>query len=129
MKIFGINLFRVLRRRRSAPVARERLQILLEYERRIVNQTDLIAVLRRDIIAVVERHVAVDRKKVQVRVDRGDAVSRLEVGVEIPNTWRYGRERSAHPPRAWRIVASWPEPVIAIPVRGGFSYFRHGPAA
>lgn len=94
MKIFGFNVFRILRRRRSAPVARERLQILLEYERRLVNQTDLIAVLRRDIVAVVERHVAVDRKKVQVRVDRGDAVSRLEVGVEIPNTWRYGRERS-----------------------------------
>lgn len=85
-------------RRRSAPVARERLQILLEYERRLVSQTDLINVLRRDILAVVERHVVVDRKKVQVRVDRGEAASVLEVNVEIPNTWRSARQRSAATP-------------------------------
>ncbi len=98
MTIFGLNRKNILRffgRRGSAPVARERLQILLEYERRLVSQTDLIAVLRREIVAVVERHVVVDRKKVQVRIDRGEAVSRLEVDVEIPNLWRTARERSA----------------------------------
>ena len=86
--------FFTFKRRRSAPVARERLQILLEYERRLVSQSDLLAVLRREILAVVERHVVVDRKKVQVRVDRGEGVSRLAVDVEIPNLWRNGRERS-----------------------------------
>ncbi len=40
-------------RRGSAPVARERLQILLEYERRI-GQSDLIAVLCDEIVAVIE---------------------------------------------------------------------------
>ncbi|HLL27482.1 MAG TPA: cell division topological specificity factor MinE [Xanthobacteraceae bacterium] len=93
MNILDFMGFR-FRRRRSAPVARERLQILLEYERRLTSQTDLLAVLRREIVAVVERHVVVDRNKVQVRVDRGKAVSRLEVGVEIPNAWRNGRERA-----------------------------------
>jgi len=91
MKILDFFTFK---RRRSAPVARERLQILLEYERRLVSQSDLIAVLRREIVAVVERHVVVDRKKVQVRVDRGDGVSRLAVDVEIPNLWRNGRSGS-----------------------------------
>jgi cell division topological specificity factor len=40
-----MTLLQVLRPMSSAPVARERLQILLEYERRLVSQTDLIAVL------------------------------------------------------------------------------------
>ena len=90
MNIFGFTI----QRRRSAPVARERLQILLEYERRLVSQSDLVAVLRREIVAVVERHVVVDRNKVQVRIDRGKAVSKLAVDVEIPNAWRAARERA-----------------------------------
>jgi cell division topological specificity factor len=80
-----MNLFRFLRPISSAPVARERLQILLEYERRVVNQTDLLAVLREEILTVVSRHVTVDPDKAQVWVDRGRGVSMLVVGMEIPN--------------------------------------------
>ena len=89
-----MNLFGLVRRFGSAPVARERLQILLEYERRLVGQTELLAVLREEIIAVVGRHVVVDRNKVQVRVDRGDEVSKLAVDVEIPNARRAAGKRS-----------------------------------
>ena len=53
MRFFNFNF---ARRRNSAPVARERLQILLEYERRIISQSDLVAVLRQEILAVVSRH-------------------------------------------------------------------------
>jgi cell division topological specificity factor len=83
MRFFNFNF---ARRRNSAPVARERLQILLEYERRIISQSDLVAVLRQEILAVVSRHVSVDPEKVQVKVDRGAKVSMLEVDVEFPNT-------------------------------------------
>ena len=34
---------------------------------------------------MINRHVTVDADKVQVKVDRGDTVSRLAVDVEIPN--------------------------------------------
>jgi cell division topological specificity factor len=71
-------------RRGSAPVARERLQILLEYERGL-NQSDLVATLRDEILAAVSKYVTVEPEKVQVKVDRGDAVSMLEVDIEIPN--------------------------------------------
>ena len=80
-----MRFFSFARRRNSAPVARERLQILLEYERRIISQSDLVAVLRQEILAVVSRHVSVDPEKVQVKVDRGAKVSMLEVDVEFPN--------------------------------------------
>ncbi|HKS62206.1 MAG TPA: cell division topological specificity factor MinE [Xanthobacteraceae bacterium] len=81
-----MNLFNFMRRASSAPVARERLQILLEYERRMVSKSDLVAVLRQEILAVISRHVAVDPDKVQVKIDRGSCVSLLEVDVEFPNS-------------------------------------------
>jgi len=83
-----MRLFRFLRPIRSAPVARERLQILLEYERNLVSQTDLIAVLREEILAVVGRHVTIDPDKVQISVDRGAKFSILAVGIQIPNETR-----------------------------------------
>jgi cell division topological specificity factor len=83
MKLFGF-----LRPISSAPVARERLQILLEYERTLVNQSDLIAVLRKDILAIVGRHVTIDPDKVQISVDRGAKFSTLAVDIEIPNSTR-----------------------------------------
>ena len=50
-----MRLFRFLKPISSAPVARERLQILLEYERRMVSQTSLISTLKDEILAVVSR--------------------------------------------------------------------------
>jgi len=41
-----MNVFNLFRRRGSAPVARERLQILLSYERAARGQSDLLAILR-----------------------------------------------------------------------------------
>ena len=81
-----MRLFRFLRPVSSAPVARERLQILLEYERRLVSQTDLIAVLHEEILAVVARHVTVDPDQVQIKVDRRAEASILAVDIQISNT-------------------------------------------
>ena len=73
----------LFRRRSSAPVARERLQILLAHERGIVGGADLVAILREEILAVIAKHVTVDRDNVQVKMERGGSVSTLEVEVEI----------------------------------------------
>jgi cell division topological specificity factor len=69
----------------SAPVARERLQILLAHERGLRGQPDLLELLRAEILSVVSRHVVLDPEKVIVRMDRGEAVSMLEVDIEVPN--------------------------------------------
>jgi cell division topological specificity factor len=73
-------------RRKSASVARERLQILLTHERVATSQSDLIPTLREEILAVVAKHVAVDPERVEVKIDRGKAVSLLEIDIEIPAT-------------------------------------------
>ena len=82
-----MNLFRSFQPAASAPVARERLQILLEYDRKLGSQIDLLTVLREEILAVISRHI-VDPEKVQVTVDRGAKVSTLGVKIEIPNPGR-----------------------------------------
>jgi cell division topological specificity factor len=79
-----MNFFEAFGRRRSASVARERLQILLTHERRLDSKPDLIPALREDILKAVAKHVAVDPEKVQVTVDRGDAASVLEINIEVP---------------------------------------------
>ena len=79
-----MNIFDLFRKRDSAPVARERLQILLAHERAVVGSSDLLATLREEILAVISRHVEVDREKVQVKLERGGAVSMLEIDVEVP---------------------------------------------
>jgi cell division topological specificity factor len=72
-------------RRDSAPVARERLQILLAHERATRGQSDLLSILREEIFAVIGRHVSYDPEKVQITMDRGKSVSTLAVDIEIPN--------------------------------------------
>jgi cell division topological specificity factor len=79
-----MNILRLFRSKpSSAPVARERLQILLEYERHQHGKPDLAAILRDEILEVVSRHVSVD--KVQVKLERHDGVATLAVDIEIPH--------------------------------------------
>ncbi|GBR36080.1 cell division topological specificity factor MinE [Acetobacter peroxydans NBRC 13755] len=82
---FLSNLFN---KRSSAPIARDRLQILLAHERMSVdgsgNQDDLLAKLHREIMEVIKRHISVDQDKVQIKMDRGAQCSVLEIDVEVP---------------------------------------------
>jgi cell division topological specificity factor len=80
-----MTLFDLFKRRGSAPVARERLQVLLAYERKNRNQPDLVAILREEIMAVIKKHVQVDQEDVQVAMDRGETMSTLEIDIQIPN--------------------------------------------
>jgi cell division topological specificity factor len=80
-----MNPFNIFRRG-SAPVARERLQILLAHERSARSQPDLLGVLREEILALISRHVSFNPDKVQIKMDRGKSVSTLAVDIEIPNT-------------------------------------------
>jgi cell division topological specificity factor len=81
-----MNLLALFNRRPStAPLARERLQVLLAHERASAGRGDLVRILREEILAVIAKHVAVDRDKVQVKMDQRDAVSTLAVDIELPS--------------------------------------------
>ena len=79
-----MNWSRFFERDNSAPVACERLQILLAHERSALGRPNLMSILI-EILGAVSRHVAVEPDKVQVKIDRGAAVSTLEMELEIPN--------------------------------------------
>ena len=79
-----MNLFGFLNRKSTAPVARERLQMLLAHERVAGSQSKLLAVLQEEILAVIARHMQIDRDKVVVKMDNGTEFSTLEIDIEMP---------------------------------------------
>jgi cell division topological specificity factor len=87
-------------RRRSAPIARERLQILLTHERGAAGQSELLPILREEVLAVVSKHVAVEPDKVQVKIERGKTVSLLEIDIEIPSMSGQSSVALTHTPAA-----------------------------
>jgi len=78
------SIFDIFRRRPTANVARERLQILLSHERASAGQEGLVVALREEILAVIAKYVKVDRDQVQVKVERSGETSILAIDVEMP---------------------------------------------
>jgi cell division topological specificity factor len=78
-----MSFFNPFRRRGSAPVARERLQILLSYERSTRGQSDLLGLLREEILTALGKHIAVDQDNIVMRMDRGATLSTLEIEILI----------------------------------------------
>jgi cell division topological specificity factor len=70
---------------RTAPIARERLKILLAHERGARGQPDLLMQLREEILAVVSQHVSLDPDMVIVKMERGKHVSTLQIDIELPS--------------------------------------------
>ena len=79
-----MNLLEMFRKKNTAPVARDRLQVMLAHERSVIGKSDLLATLQEEILAVIAKHVTVDRDAVQIKLDRGASFSTLEIDVEVP---------------------------------------------
>ena len=80
-----MRFFRLFRREGSAPVARDRLQILLAHERYSPKPSDLLTIMREEILSTVAKHVEIDPGKVSVQMNHGKKLSTLEIEIEIPN--------------------------------------------
>ena len=79
-----MSLFSLFKPRATAPVARERLQILLSHERIAVGPRDLVAILRDELLATIKKHVEIDPEKLSVKMERAAGFSTLEIDLEIP---------------------------------------------
>ena len=79
-----MNIFKLFRRTKSAPVARERLQVLLAHERASQGRSELITRMREEIVAVIARHTGIESKDVRVKINRRKTISTLKVDIEIP---------------------------------------------
>ena len=94
-----MNLFDFFRKQRQTPAetAKERLQILLAHERVDTNGPDYLPLLQKEILEVVKKYLptAVDRDKVEVKLERGADVSTLEVNIELPGAKALNASRPA----------------------------------
>ncbi|MFT4012654.1 MAG: cell division topological specificity factor MinE [Paracoccus sp. (in: a-proteobacteria)] len=71
----------------SAQTAKERLQIMLAHEK-VGNSVspDFLPLLQRDILEVVRRHLEIGIDDVEVKMERSDDLSSLEINIELPGT-------------------------------------------
>ena len=117
-----MSLLRFFNRKPTAPVARERLQLLLAHERALSGREDLAAVLQEEILAVIAKHIQIDREKVNVKLDRGepgfDPGNRYRDAGEgdteegLSGSFLKKRTKKFLPPGAWAVSATPPMPQV-----------------
>ncbi|MFG6668404.1 cell division topological specificity factor MinE [Halomonas sp. HNIBRBA4712] len=71
-------------RKKSASVAKERLQIIVAHQRSQRGQPDYMPMLERELLEVVRRYVHVADDAIQVSLDSEDNCSVLELNVTLP---------------------------------------------
>jgi len=72
------------KRKKSAVVAKERLQIILARERVDRSGPDYLPALKREILEVVAKYVAIDVEQVQVNLQREGNCEILELNISLP---------------------------------------------
>lgn len=72
------------KRKKTAVVAKERLQIILARERVDRSGPDYLPALKREILDVVAKYVAIDVEKVQVHLQREGDCEILELNIALP---------------------------------------------
>lgn len=73
-------------KKKTATVAKERLQIILAHERsgRNAGQPDYLPALQRELVAVISKYVKISHEDIRVSLERQDDLEVLEVKIEIP---------------------------------------------
>ena len=74
-------------KKKTANVAKERLQIILAHERtgRGGSRPDYLPDLQRELIAVISKYVAISPDDIKVNLERQDNFDVLEVKIELPD--------------------------------------------
>ncbi|WP_418316855.1 cell division topological specificity factor MinE [Piscinibacter sakaiensis] len=74
-------------KKKSASIAKDRLQIILAHERSgsRAGQPDYLPALQRELVAVISKYVAVNAEDIKVSLERQDDLEVLEVKIELPD--------------------------------------------
>jgi cell division topological specificity factor len=77
-------------KKKTASVAKERLQIILAHERsgRGGSRADYLPKLKEELMAVISKYVKVSLSDVKVSVEKQDNFEVLEVKIELPDEAR-----------------------------------------
>ena len=74
-------------KKKTASVAKERLQIILAHERsgRNAAEPDYLPALQRELIAVISKYIKINAADIKVNLERQDNLEVLEVKIELPD--------------------------------------------
>lgn len=80
-----LDFLRGQKKRTSASVAKDRLQLILINERGSGNTSpDFLPQLQQELIAVISKYVTINPDDIKVNLDRQDSLEVLEVKIEMP---------------------------------------------
>lgn len=78
-------------KKKSAAVAKERLQIILAHERAgRRHEPNYLPALQKDLIAVICKYIHIDPDDIKVNLERQENLDVLEVKIELPEKRRDG---------------------------------------
>ncbi|WP_395699402.1 cell division topological specificity factor MinE [Aquabacterium sp.] len=73
-------------KKKTASVAKERLQIILAHERSgRGSRADYLPQLQQELVAVISKYVAIKADDIKVHLERQDNLEVLEVKIELPD--------------------------------------------
>ena len=74
-------------KKKTASVAKERLQIILAHERRggSASQPDYLPALQRELVAVISKYIKINPNDIKVQLERQGNLEVLEVKIELPD--------------------------------------------
>ena len=75
-------------KKKTASVAKERLQIILAHERAGRTGSDYLPQLQRELVAVISKYVSINPEDIKVNLERQDDLEVLEVKIELPEAAR-----------------------------------------
>ncbi|GAB2781319.1 cell division topological specificity factor MinE [Halomonas shantousis] len=73
-------------RKKSASVAKERLQIIVAHQRGQRGQPDYMPMLQKELLEVIRRYVQVDQDAINITLDSEEDCSVLELNVTLPRS-------------------------------------------
>ena len=73
-------------KKKTASVAKERLQIILAHERDSLGgkRPEYLADLQRELIAVISKYVSISPEDIKVNLERQDDLEVLDIKIELP---------------------------------------------
>ncbi len=77
-------------KKKTASVAKERLQIILAHERsgRNASRADYLPQLQAELVAVISKYVQISSNDIKVSLEKQDNFEVLEVKIELPDAVR-----------------------------------------
>lgn len=79
-----LSFFLGEKKKSSANIAKERLQLILAHEHSRSGAPDYLPALQKELIEVISKYVDIQPEDIKVHLERQDGLDVLEVKIELP---------------------------------------------